>query len=68
MFRRNILDQALLEASDQLLAAATDDAWLVELLGGQVRVMDAGPQNIKITSATDLALAELLIAERGPRP
>ncbi len=68
VFRRNILEQALLEASNELLAAATDDAWLVELVGGLVRVVDAGPQNIKITSPTDLALAELLIAQRGPRP
>lgn len=65
VFRRAALERALRDASDELLAAATDDAWLVERAGGTVRVVDAGPQNIKVTTATDLRLAELLLARRA---
>jgi 2-C-methyl-D-erythritol 4-phosphate cytidylyltransferase len=65
VFRRVALEQALADASDELLAAATDDAWLIEQAGGVVRVVDAAAQNIKVTTATDLRLAELLLAERA---
>jgi 2-C-methyl-D-erythritol 4-phosphate cytidylyltransferase len=68
VFRRSALARALREAEDELLAAATDDAWLIERTGGSVRVIDAGPRNIKVTTPTDLKLAELLIAESRGRP
>ena len=61
VFRRSILEQALGEASDELLALATDDAWLVELAGGRVRVVESAHENIKVTTHTDLRLAELLV-------
>jgi 2-C-methyl-D-erythritol 4-phosphate cytidylyltransferase len=64
VFRREALDRALLEAPDDLLAAATDDAWLVEQAGGTVRVVASGPENLKVTTSTDLRLAEMLLAER----
>jgi 2-C-methyl-D-erythritol 4-phosphate cytidylyltransferase len=63
VFRRVALERAL-EAPDELLASATDDAWLVERAGGVVHVVAGGPENIKITSPTDLRTAELLVAER----
>jgi 2-C-methyl-D-erythritol 4-phosphate cytidylyltransferase len=63
VFRRAVLERALSEASQDVLASATDDAWLVERLGGTVRVLDAGPRNIKITTPTDLRLAELMLSE-----
>lgn len=65
VFRRAALERALSAASDELLATATDDAWLIEQAGGSVRVIDAGPLNIKVTTATDLRLAELLLSERA---
>jgi 2-C-methyl-D-erythritol 4-phosphate cytidylyltransferase len=65
VFSRGALERALAQASDADLAAATDDAWLVERNGGVVRVTDAGPENIKVTTPIDLRLAELLLAERG---
>ena len=65
VFRRGVLERALAEASDELLGAATDDAWLIERAGGTVHVVDAGPGNIKVTNPIDLRLAELLLAERG---
>ena len=65
VFLRSALERVLAEASDELLAGATDDAWLVEQAGGSVQVLDAGPQNIKVTTKTDLRLATLLLSERG---
>jgi 2-C-methyl-D-erythritol 4-phosphate cytidylyltransferase len=64
VFRRAALDRALLEAPNDLLAAATDDAWLVEQAGGTVRVIASGADNLKVTTAMDLRLAEMLLAER----
>ena len=63
VFRREALVRALFDADDELLAKATDDAWLVERDGGSVQVVEAAPGNIKITTPTDLKLAELLLAE-----
>jgi 2-C-methyl-D-erythritol 4-phosphate cytidylyltransferase len=63
VFRRAALERALIGASDSVLAAATDDAWLVEQAGGVVEVVESSPANLKITTPTDLTLAELLLAE-----
>ena len=47
-----------------MLAQATDDAWLVERAGGRVVVVPAPKDNLKVTTALDLELAELLLARR----
>jgi 2-C-methyl-D-erythritol 4-phosphate cytidylyltransferase len=57
-FVADVLRRAL-EAGD--LAAATDDASLVEAQGGVIHVVEAPPENIKVTSRVDLALAETLL-------
>jgi len=64
VFRRAALERALNDASDELLSQATDDAWLIERAGGVVRVVEAPPENIKVTTLTDLHVAELLLSER----
>jgi 2-C-methyl-D-erythritol 4-phosphate cytidylyltransferase len=61
VFRRAALEHAL-DVSDEVLARATDDAWLIERAGGAVAVVHAPRENFKITTALDLAMAELLIA------
>lgn len=61
-FRTGALRRAL-EAAESL-AAATDDAMLVERLGGRVVLHPAPPENIKVTTPLDLRVAELLLAER----
>lgn len=63
VFRRGALQRAL-EVPDEVLAQATDDAWLVERAGGSVAVVEAPRENLKITTALDLAIAELLLARR----
>ncbi len=65
VFRRGALERVLSEASPELLADATDDAWLIERGGGSVRVVAAPASNLKITTITDLHVAELLLSERG---
>jgi 2-C-methyl-D-erythritol 4-phosphate cytidylyltransferase len=65
VFRRAALERALDDAADELLSAATDDAWLIERAGGVVRVVQAGPDNIKVTTPADLAVAERLLSERA---
>jgi 2-C-methyl-D-erythritol 4-phosphate cytidylyltransferase len=59
-FRADVLRRAL-DVSDQELAGATDDASLVEAAGGTVDVVEAPPENLKITKAADLRLAEALL-------
>ena len=62
-FHRAALERAL-DADEAVLAAATDDAWLVERAGGTVKVVPAPPENLKVTTVLDLRVAELLLAER----
>jgi 2-C-methyl-D-erythritol 4-phosphate cytidylyltransferase len=50
-----------------VLAAATDDASLIERAGGRVIVVEASPENLKVTTPLDLRVAELLLAGRGPQ-
>jgi 2-C-methyl-D-erythritol 4-phosphate cytidylyltransferase len=64
VFRRAALERAL-DAPDDVLAGATDDALLVERAGGVVRVVAAPRENIKITTPGDLAVAELALRARG---
>jgi 2-C-methyl-D-erythritol 4-phosphate cytidylyltransferase len=45
--------------------SVTDDAALYERLGLPVRVLEAPPSNIKLTTRFDLTVAEALLAERG---
>jgi 2-C-methyl-D-erythritol 4-phosphate cytidylyltransferase len=66
-FRRAALERAL-AVDDDLLAQATDDAWLVERTGGTVRVVESTPANLKVTTPHDLRIAEYLLADRLPRP
>jgi 2-C-methyl-D-erythritol 4-phosphate cytidylyltransferase len=66
VFRADVLRRAL-DVDDAALAAATDDAALVEAAGGVVRVVEAPPENLKVTRPVDLALAEMLLAAQNPR-
>jgi 2-C-methyl-D-erythritol 4-phosphate cytidylyltransferase len=64
VFRRAALERAL-DVSAEVLAQATDDAWLVERTGGRVRVVESDSTNIKVTTPHDLRVAEFLLRERG---
>jgi 2-C-methyl-D-erythritol 4-phosphate cytidylyltransferase len=66
-FRAEALRQALSQGP-AALSAATDDASLVEGLGGAVRVVEAPAENMKVTTPTDLRVAEALLARRDGAP
>jgi 2-C-methyl-D-erythritol 4-phosphate cytidylyltransferase len=63
VFRRDVLERAL-DQGDEILAAATDDAALVEALGATVRLVTAPAENLKVTTPVDLQVAELLLGRR----
>jgi 2-C-methyl-D-erythritol 4-phosphate cytidylyltransferase len=62
-FRRESLERAL-DTDEDVLAAATDDAWLVERGGGSVAIVEAPPSNFKVTTPHDLEVAGLLLSRR----
>jgi 2-C-methyl-D-erythritol 4-phosphate cytidylyltransferase len=64
VFRAHAL-RAALDVPAEQLAAATDDAQLIEQGGGRVLVVPTSPENLKVTTPTDLRLAELLLAARS---
>jgi 2-C-methyl-D-erythritol 4-phosphate cytidylyltransferase len=63
VFRAETLRRAL-DVDDAILAAATDDASLVEAAGGSVDVVEAPRENLKITTPTDLLVAEAILQGR----
>jgi 2-C-methyl-D-erythritol 4-phosphate cytidylyltransferase len=63
VFDAAVLRRALDRPVDEL-AKATDDAALIEDLGGRVRVVEAPTENFKVTSAADLERAAALVAFR----
>jgi 2-C-methyl-D-erythritol 4-phosphate cytidylyltransferase len=67
VFRRAPLERALAVPAE-VLARATDDAWLLERSGGRVLVVPAPRENIKVTTALDLIVAEGLLERRASRP
>ncbi len=58
-FPRALLERAYARAAEAGVRS-TDDAALVEACGGVVRLVPDSPRNLKITTAEDFALAELL--------
>jgi len=63
VFTRAALERVL-AMPEEIVAAATDEAWLVEQAGGLVRVVAAPAENLKVTTRRDLKVAEQLLAER----
>jgi 2-C-methyl-D-erythritol 4-phosphate cytidylyltransferase len=56
---------ATLRAAHSTGAETTDDAALVEAMGGRVVVVPGDPANLKLTGPADLAMAEALLAAKG---
>ncbi len=64
VFHRGALERALAVPSE-VLAQATDDAWLIERLGGRVVVAPVAEENLKVTTRQDLQRAQELLARRA---
>jgi 2-C-methyl-D-erythritol 4-phosphate cytidylyltransferase len=63
VFRTAALRDAL-DADPQRIAAATDDAMLVEKAGGKVLIHPSDAENLKVTNALDLQVAGTLLSLR----
>jgi 2-C-methyl-D-erythritol 4-phosphate cytidylyltransferase len=61
VFRRGSLERAL-AVPEEVLAQATDDAWLLERAGGRIAIVPSSARNLKVTTTLDLKLAELLLS------
>lgn len=57
--------RAALAGDPGRIAAATDEAMLIEAAGGRVLIHPAPAGNLKVTTPVDLKLAELLLRERS---
>ena len=62
VFRVEALRRAL-GADPAVVAAATDEAMLVEAAGGRVLIHPSSPENLKVTTPLDLRVAELLLGK-----
>ena len=56
----------LREAYEKAGSVATDDAALVERVGGEIRMVDGGAWNLKVTRPGDVAVAEALLRMQPP--
>jgi 2-C-methyl-D-erythritol 4-phosphate cytidylyltransferase len=65
-FGADLLRRAL-AVDEHTLAAATDDAALVEAAGGRVCVVEARAENFKVTTSGDLRRAETVLASERAR-
>lgn len=67
-FKKRIIEEAFIKAySDNFYG--TDESSLVERIGGKVKIIEASPENIKITTKEDLLLAEFILRirkKKGP--
>jgi len=64
VFRKDWLLRAHEHARAEGLAA-TDDAELVEAIGGKIRILPGDPWNLKITFEDDLVVANALLSKRS---
>ncbi|HUP75461.1 MAG TPA: IspD/TarI family cytidylyltransferase [Acidimicrobiales bacterium] len=60
-FRADLLRSAHRDGPD-----ASDDATLVEMIGGKVEIVPGESTNFKITTSHDLMVARMLVAAEGP--
>ncbi len=65
-FHTRLFRRACEEAASAQVTV-TDDAALVERLGASVHVVLGSPENIKVTTPSDLVLAEAILLEREGR-
>jgi 2-C-methyl-D-erythritol 4-phosphate cytidylyltransferase len=64
-FRTDRLRAAYEDADPQRIAAATDEAMLIEKAGGKVLIEPAPASNLKVTTPEDLRVADLLLQRRA---
>jgi len=55
----------LLQAHEQVREDVTDDAAMIEMTGGPVRLFPGSPENLKVTTPLDLEIAEAILRRRA---
>ena len=61
-----VFSTALLRhAHEQVREDVTDDAAMVEMTGGSVRLFPGSPENLKVTTPLDLEIAEAILRRRS---
>jgi 2-C-methyl-D-erythritol 4-phosphate cytidylyltransferase len=69
VFRRDVLERALAAArGDGRLEDATDCSSMVEAIGGRVVVVASLLPNLKVTTPSDIRIAELLLGDAASGP
>ncbi|MHB1361028.1 MAG: 2-C-methyl-D-erythritol 4-phosphate cytidylyltransferase [Thermoleophilia bacterium] len=63
IFKRAKLDKAY-RVRPSVLEEATDDSFLVERMGGWMKITPGSPENIKITTPEDIVIAEEILRRR----
>ena len=66
VFRVQALRQGLADEPERV-AAATDEAMLVEAAGGRVLIHPSPSENLKVTTPHDLRVAEMLLTQQSGR-
>ncbi len=64
VFHRAMLERAL-DVGGDVLGQATDESWLVERMGGRIRVVECSAENLKVTTARDLHICSDLLMARA---
>jgi 2-C-methyl-D-erythritol 4-phosphate cytidylyltransferase len=64
-FRAAALLEAYETADRERIAAATDEAMLIEKAGGKVLIHPSPAENLKVTTPFEFAVAEMLLAQRA---
>jgi 2-C-methyl-D-erythritol 4-phosphate cytidylyltransferase len=66
IFRSDLLRKAYEAVGARLedRSKATDDASVVEMYGEKVALYEGEPNNLKLTTPTDLSIAEVLLQKR----
>ena len=57
----------LRRAHEQVRGDVTDDAAMIEMIGGSVRLFPGSSENLKVTTPLDLAIAEAILERRAWR-
>ena len=61
-----VFSTALLrQAHEQVREDVTDDAAMIEMTGGSVRLFPGSPENLKVTTPLDLEIAEAILRRRA---
>lgn len=64
IFKKALIEEAYASAKEEKFKG-TDDASLVERIGGTVKIIEGDRRNLKITYPIDLQVAEMILNEKG---